>query len=91
MHDGSFHELDTAVRVYNGGVAVGRPRGAHTENPAFPAQSPLIRELDLTEAEVQDIVAFLRSLDERRVVRQPPDLPGIEPPVRQPAGRTFDD
>ncbi len=58
MHDGSMHELKTVVEFYNqGGVS-------ESEN-GVPnvTQSPLIKPLGLTEQEMEDIVAFLNTLN----------------------------
>ena len=50
MHNGSLATLEEVVRFYNqGGVA--------NEN-----LSPLIKPLDLSDAEIADLVAFLNSL-----------------------------
>ncbi|MEM8781279.1 MAG: cytochrome c peroxidase [Planctomycetota bacterium] len=75
MHHGLFESLEVAVRAYNGGNRVGRPRGKYLDDPAFPVMSPLIHELDLSEAQVQQIVSFLRTLSEPHRRVEPPDLP----------------
>lgn len=50
MHNGSFHTLREVVDFYNQG-------GIPNE-----LLSPLIRPLDLTESEIEDLLAFLQSL-----------------------------
>lgn len=50
MHNGSFATLDDVVRFYNRG-------GTPNEN-----LSPLIKPLDLSEAEQADLVEFLKAL-----------------------------
>lgn len=50
MHNGSFHTLREVVDFYNQG-------GISNE-----LLSPLIRPLDLTESEIEDLLAFLQSL-----------------------------
>ena len=51
MHDGSLGTLEEVVTFYNGG-------GIKNE-----IQSPLIQPLNLTSAEMEDLVAFLKSLN----------------------------
>lgn len=50
MHDGSLITLDEVVRHYNSGGA------------DHPNKSTLIKPLNLTEAEIADLIAFLESL-----------------------------
>jgi cytochrome c peroxidase len=51
MHNGSMRSLEDVVRYYNGGGS------------ADPAQDAAIRPLGLSEDEIRDLVAFLKSLD----------------------------
>jgi cytochrome c peroxidase len=51
MHNGSMRSLEEVVRYYNGG---GSPD---------PAQDAALRPLGLSEEELRDLVAFLKSLD----------------------------
>ena len=46
-----------------------------TDDPAYPVLSPLLHKLDLTEAQLEDLVAFLRALEEPHRRIEPPDLP----------------
>ncbi len=50
MHDGGLSTLDQVVRFYRNG---GRPH---------PGQDPLIRPLDMSDQDLEDLTAFLRSL-----------------------------
>ncbi len=75
MHHGLFESLPVTVRAYNGGNAVGKPRGAQVDDPDYPVQSPLIHALGLSEDQVQAIVAFLETLTEPHRRVEPPDLP----------------
>ena len=56
MHDGSLETLDDVVRHYNRGGGNG---------------TPIIRPLNLTEAEIADLVAFLESLTDDVRVKKP--------------------
>lgn len=53
FHDGSFTTLEDVIRFYNGG-------GGETGFPGV--KDPLVVPLNLTEAEIADLAAFLRSL-----------------------------
>ena len=50
MHNGSLHTLEDVVRFYN------------TGGFDHPGLDPLIRPLGLDDAEIRQLVAFLRSL-----------------------------
>ncbi|OGW00534.1 MAG: methylamine utilization protein [Nitrospinae bacterium RIFCSPLOWO2_01_FULL_39_10] len=56
MHDGVFRSLEEVVEHYN--------RGG---NPSDPNQDSLIFPLNLTSAEKDDLIAFLRSLTDKRL------------------------
>ncbi len=75
MHHGLFESLEVTVRSYSGGNKVGRPRGKQLEDPGFPGMSPLIHELNLTDDEISDLVAFLGTLTEPHRRIEPPSLP----------------
>ncbi len=73
MHHGLFPDLETVVRAYNIGMPSPRP----TDDPRGleSVKSPLLHRLDLNDRELADLVAFLESLSEPRIVTRPPDLP----------------
>ncbi|MEM9419662.1 MAG: cytochrome c peroxidase [Planctomycetota bacterium] len=75
MHHGLFESLEVTVRAYNGGMPTPRARKDRPDDLLLPTKSPLLRELNLTEQEQADLVAFMESLEEphRRIV--PPKLP----------------
>lgn len=52
FHDGSETTLEGAVRFMAGGG-----------NPRAPQRDPLLRDVGLTDAEIDDVVAFLHTLD----------------------------
>lgn len=83
MHDGSLPTLDAVIEHYAKG-------GSHT-----PTQSPLVSGFTLTEQERDDLVAFLRSLTDFDVTRDPRfsnpwksqgERPLDPPPVAEPEG-----
>ncbi|MBB6431358.1 cytochrome c peroxidase [Algisphaera agarilytica] len=75
MHHGLFESLMVTVRAYNGGMIEPRAKKNRPNDPLLPKNSPLLHELNLTDSELNDLVAFLESLEEphRRVL--PPELP----------------
>lgn len=63
MHNGNFETLESVVHSYNGGLLHYVPQNeAESSDKAFPITDSLIRELNLTNEEVEAIVAFLRVL-----------------------------
>jgi cytochrome c peroxidase len=71
MHDGSLKTLAEVVEHYAAGgrdVTDGPFAGDGRDNPQ---KSPLVREIDLTDAEKADLVAFLESLTDEGFVTDP--------------------
>lgn len=62
MHDGLFPNLEGLVNFYNEGGARPRPRGDQVQDPLFPTTTPLLRKLNLSRADKEALVAFLRTL-----------------------------
>lgn len=59
MHDGSFPTVEAVIEHYNSG------------GKAHPHKSPLIKPLNLSNQEKQDLVAFLRALTDRSFLDNP--------------------
>ncbi len=75
MHNGMVETLRDVVAFYNRGGG---------ENEFAANKSPLIRPLGLTDAEIDDLVAFLESLSGDEILPDDPELPAMEPlPVAQ--------
>ena len=54
------------------------------ENEFAANKSPLIQPLGLSDAEIDDLVAFLESLSGEEILTDDPELPEMEPlPVAQ--------
>lgn len=62
MHNGLFPQLENVVMMYNEGMGVEKPKGEQMNDPKFPKKSEMIQKLNLSDEEVQDIAAFLRTL-----------------------------
>ncbi|WP_420347756.1 cytochrome-c peroxidase [Pelagibius sp.] len=70
MHNGMIETLRDVVVFYNEGGG---------ENEFAANKSSLIQPLGLTDAEVDDLVAFLESLSGEEIVPDDPELPFMEP------------
>lgn len=71
MHDGSIDSLEEVVRHYAAGgrtIESGPLRGKGSGNRH---RSRLLRPLDLSEAEIYDLVAFMQSLTDHQFVSDP--------------------
>lgn len=62
MHNGLFPHLSGVVRAYNAGMANPTPKDDKIYNPPFPKSSHLLQKLDLNEAEIEALEAFLKTL-----------------------------
>ena len=62
MHNGVFATLEEVMAFYNNGGGIGH--GIHTPNQTLPGDS-----LRLTEKEISDIIAFMKSLEDTVVKR----------------------
>ena len=91
MHHGLFESLPVTLRAYNGGMPTQRDRPNDAGDP-IPVKSPLLKPLGLTDDELDDLEAFLRSLTEPHRRVEPPDLPpwadAADAPVPAPADAT---
>ena len=67
MHDGSIPSLANVIRGHyaQAGRAGGSPKGAN------PLRSSLVEGFDVTDQEVDDLIAFLNSLTDTTFVRNP--------------------
>ena len=74
MHHGLFESLGVTLRAYNGGMPTQRDRVNAAGDPV-PVKSELLHELDLSDEELADLEAFLRSTTEPHRRVEPPELP----------------
>ncbi|MGR3856401.1 MULTISPECIES: cytochrome-c peroxidase [Chryseobacterium] len=75
MHNGLFPELANIVMMYNAGMGREIPKGEQINDQKFPHKSGMIQKLNLTDDEVFDIVAFLKTLNSYKYKMRPPELP----------------
>jgi cytochrome c peroxidase len=67
MHDGSIATLQEVIRTHY----AKRGRAVHTGQAANPRRSPLIVGFQVSDAEVNDLVEFLKSLTDESFVTNP--------------------
>jgi len=77
MHNGSMTTLREVVRHYSTisdetlALATPHPHAEPGDEQPLRAEGSVLRRLDLTEREIDDLVAFLRSLTPRRAIPRP--------------------
>ncbi len=79
MHNGLFSSLPGVLNMYNAGMPTLTPKEHQIDDPTFPKKSPLLRPLGLNKQDLQDLLAFLESLEEPPLRVRPLPLPGIDP------------
>ncbi len=70
MHNGAFETLREVVEFYNAGGGT---------NDFADNKSPLIQPLGLSDAEIDDLLAFIESLSGPEIIIERPDLPDYAP------------
>lgn len=70
MHNGAFFDLQEVVEFYNEGGGV---------NEFAETKTDLIRPLDLTDEEIEDLVLFLEALSGDEITMSTPSLPEYAP------------
>ena len=68
MHNGVFYTLDEVVEFYSVGGT----------QDVFGTKSPLMKPLNLTRQEKQDLVAFLESLSGSEITAETPEMPDYD-------------
>ena len=70
MHNGMLETLEDVIAFYNAGGG---------ENEFAETKTSLIQPLGLSQAEMDDLVAFLESLSGEEILMEEPELPEMEP------------
>ena len=72
LHHGNIAELREVLQLYNAGMPQVIPRGILEEAQRVPVLDPLLQPLGLTEAELDDLLAFMHAISTRpRAIRIP--------------------
>lgn len=75
MHNGIFDNMDGILNMYNAGMARPKPRPGLENDPNFPVTSDLLIQLQLTQEEKDDIIAFLEAISAPSFRMQRPSIP----------------
>jgi cytochrome c peroxidase len=74
MHHGRF-DLSEVVHLYNGGGFNMRRPKALADDPLFPVKDKLLKVLNLNDQDLEDLQAFMKSLEEPRTTFRVPKVP----------------
>ncbi|MCY4780767.1 cytochrome-c peroxidase [Sphingobacterium sp. UT-1RO-CII-1] len=77
MHNGLFRDMTGLLNMYNSGMQMNSPTAAEALlDPMHPVTDPLMKKLNLSKAEIQDLKAFLESITATKYrMRRPETLP----------------
>lgn len=74
MHNGLFDNIIGVINMYNSGMHMIDPTAEKkAADPMYPYTDPLLKKLDLTAAEIQDIAAFLTAVTAPKYKMARPD------------------
>lgn len=75
MHNGLFDNIDGILNMYNAGMPQPKPKPGQEDDPLYPKTDKLLRKLDLTTGEKQDIIAFLNAITSEPYKMKAPAMP----------------
>lgn len=75
MHNGLFDNIEGILNMYNAGMPQPRPKAGEENDPLFPKTDKLLRKLELTSGEKQDIIAFLNAITAEPLRIKAPAMP----------------
>lgn len=75
MHNGLFNNIDSIINMYSAGMPQPQPKPGQMGDTLFPKTDRLIKKLDLTKEEKQDIIAFLNSITSEPYKMKAPEMP----------------
>lgn len=76
MHNGFFDNLTGVVNMYNSGMQMLNPSFEEKKKDSlFPVVDPLMKPLNLTDEEINDLVAFLKALNGTKYKMEIPEVP----------------
>lgn len=74
MHNGLFDNMIGVLNMYNSGMGMNDPKtDEERANPMHPRVDPLMKKLDLTRKEVQQVAAFLEAITATKYRMNRPD------------------
>lgn len=75
MHNGLFGKMDGIIAMYNNGMPQPRRKKGQEKDSLFPKTSPIIKKLNLTAEEIENLQAFLHAISEPAFRVSKPKLP----------------
>lgn len=78
MHNGLF-QLPGVLNMYNAGMPTLKRKEHQQDDDLFPTKSPHLKPLGLNKQDLEDLAAFLATLEEPKLRVRPPELPGLHP------------
>ncbi|QBQ40176.1 cytochrome-c peroxidase [Sphingobacterium psychroaquaticum] len=77
MHNGLFWDMTGLLNMYNSGMQMNSPKADEKEaDPLYPVTDPLMKKLNLSKDEIQDLKAFLESITATKYrMHRPEKLP----------------
>lgn len=75
FHNGLFNDIDGVLNMYNAGMPDPKRTKEQENDPLFPKRSHLLKPLNLSKEERNDIVAFLWSISAKSIREEQPKLP----------------
>ncbi|WP_085472190.1 cytochrome-c peroxidase [Sphingobacterium psychroaquaticum] len=77
MHNGLFWDMTGLLNMYNSGMQMNSPKpGEKESDPLYPVTDPLMRKLNLSKDEIQDLKAFLEAITATKYrMHRPEKLP----------------
>jgi cytochrome c peroxidase len=77
MHNGLINDFDNLLALYNKGWWQNARPGADIDETLFPKLDPLIKPLNLSREDMNDLKMFLESMSPPPQYLPPPELPGL--------------
>ncbi len=78
MHNGLF-QLPGVLNMYNAGMPTLKRKPHQQDDKLFPTKSSHLKPLGLNKQDLEDLAAFLSTLEEPKLRVRPPELPGLHP------------
>jgi cytochrome c peroxidase len=75
MHNGLFDNIKGVINIYNSGMHMLDDKAKDKNDPLYPKTDVIMRPLQLTEPEKDDLIAFLNAITATQYKMRRPELP----------------
>lgn len=75
MHNGLFDNIEGVMNMYSAGMPQPKRKPVQEADTLFPKTDPLIKKLDLTKQEKEDLIAFMNAITTEPYRMRPPEMP----------------